>query len=308
MVSILCIEDQPEIRQEIAEELESAGHKVIQAADGLEGLKAAVEDKPDLIICDVMMPNMNGHELLVKIRNEVTDLADVPFLYLTSLSDREHFLEGVDLGADDYLTKPIDFELLHAKVRMFMRQVSRMAEKKQVEHIKLYKALVNEKPEEEEAEIQPLSITLVGREADGLPLIRAVLRDWGHKVTTISSGRSFVQQAGLTKSDITFLWFYTDDMRGDFVAKMIKQSAPSAELGARILVRPEAMEGMPDYSEDWDVDDLLVLPCDDTTLRAVIEKWTGDESSHDKARESGEPSPNADTRSHTGSLVGDRFW
>ena len=94
-------------------------------------------------------------------------------------------------------------------------------------------------------------------------------------------------------------------MRGDFVAKMIKQSAPNAEIGPRILVRPEAMEGMPDYSEDWDVDDLLVLPCDDVKLQAMIDKWTeGDDAN--AAEKDGESGRSAEAKS--GSLVGDRFW
>ena len=114
MRSILLIEDNDELRENTAEILELANYKVLTAANGKLGIQAALQQKPDLIICDVMMPELDGYGVLHLI-NKNPDLAAIPFIFLTAKSERSDLRKGMDMGADDYITKPFtDIELLNA--------------------------------------------------------------------------------------------------------------------------------------------------------------------------------------------------
>ena len=138
---ILCIEDEVDIRHVLVEELSDLGYDTIEAGDGEAGLDAIVQQRPDLVLCDISMPKMNGHVLLEELRSKHPDLADLPFIFLSALADREHVLAGKRLGVDDYLTKPIDFELLSATIDARLSQVTRMKARKESQMIKLYKAM-----------------------------------------------------------------------------------------------------------------------------------------------------------------------
>ena len=114
MKSILLIEDNDELRENTAEILELANYKVVSAANGKLGIKAALKNKPDLIICDVMMPELDGYGVLHLI-NKNTELSGIPFIFLTAKSERSDLRKGMEMGADDYITKPFtDIELLNA--------------------------------------------------------------------------------------------------------------------------------------------------------------------------------------------------
>jgi len=129
MRTILCIEDEPDIRESICEELVDAGFKVIEAGNGQEGLVAIQQNEPDLVLCDINMPVMDGSALLMCLRENYPDLAGVPFVFLSANADRNFVIAGKELGADDYLTKPIDFDLLIATIKARLGQVDRIQEK-----------------------------------------------------------------------------------------------------------------------------------------------------------------------------------
>jgi len=114
MKKVLLIEDNLEMRENTAEILELASYDVITAENGKLGVKLAQEHKPDLIICDIMMPELDGYGVL-HILSKDPNTATIPFIFLTAKSDRNDFRKGMNLGADDYLTKPFDeTELLDA--------------------------------------------------------------------------------------------------------------------------------------------------------------------------------------------------
>ena len=123
---ILCVEDEEALRRDIAEELVEAGYRVIEAADGEDALAQLTAVRPDLILCDISMPGMDGYGLLRQMQERAEDYADIPFMFLSALTDRREVVEGKLLGADDYLTKPIDFDLLLATVHARLRQVTRI--------------------------------------------------------------------------------------------------------------------------------------------------------------------------------------
>jgi CRP-like cAMP-binding protein/CheY-like chemotaxis protein len=114
MKKILLIEDNPDIRENTAEILDLSQYKVLTAENGKEGVQLALKELPDLIICDIMMPLLDGYGVLhVLSKNETT--AGIPFIFLTAKADRGDIRKGMSMGADDYLTKPFtDQELLSA--------------------------------------------------------------------------------------------------------------------------------------------------------------------------------------------------
>jgi DNA-binding response OmpR family regulator len=114
MARILLIEDNPEIRENITEILELAGYNVDNAPDGKAGVDLALAKRPDIIICDIMMPVLDGYGVLHLIQKH-PELNGVPFIFLTAKSERDEIRKGMESGADDYITKPFGgTELLNA--------------------------------------------------------------------------------------------------------------------------------------------------------------------------------------------------
>jgi eukaryotic-like serine/threonine-protein kinase len=105
MTRILVIEDEAALRQNIVETLQYEGFVIIEAENGLVGVQLALQYIPDLIVCDVMMPELDGYDVLRKLQSDAKT-AIIPFIFLTALADRQYVRYGMTLGADDYLTKP----------------------------------------------------------------------------------------------------------------------------------------------------------------------------------------------------------
>ena len=156
MPKVLCIEDEDDIRQIMVEELSDAGYEVVEAADGQGGLNAILNQKPDLVISDIGMPVMDGHDLLEVLRSDHPDLADMPFIFLTALADRNCIVKSKKLGADDYLTKPVDFEVLFATIESRLNQVERMNSRKERQFVKIYRS-VNEPAAHGEPDSAPVA-------------------------------------------------------------------------------------------------------------------------------------------------------
>jgi anti-anti-sigma factor len=114
MTTILAIEDESQIRENIQEILCLEGFNVLTAAHGKIGLQLAQEHIPDLIVCDVMMPELDGHQVLLALRQDPNTIR-IPFIFLSANAAKADFRKGMSLGADDYLTKPFTHnELLEA--------------------------------------------------------------------------------------------------------------------------------------------------------------------------------------------------
>ncbi|MEM0993597.1 MAG: response regulator [Bacteroidota bacterium] len=125
MKKILVIEDQLEVRENLVELLELSGYELYDAENGKLGVQLALSHQPDLILCDVMMPEMDGFGVL-RILEKRAETAGIPFIFLTAKAEKEDFRKGMNLGADDYITKPFDeIELLDA-VEMRLKKSERL--------------------------------------------------------------------------------------------------------------------------------------------------------------------------------------
>jgi len=122
---ILCIEDDRETAALIAEELAERGYDVNLAYDGREGFAAILRTMPDLVLSDISMPVMSGFELLERLTTLAPRFGNMPFVFLTALTDRDNELKGRQLGADDYVTKPIDFDVLQTIIDARLAGVAR---------------------------------------------------------------------------------------------------------------------------------------------------------------------------------------
>lgn len=125
--TILIIEDNNDIRESTAEILELSAYKVLQAANGKIGVELAQQHIPDLILCDIMMPELDGYGVLYLLSKN-SDTASIPFIFLTAKAERVDFRKGMEMGADDYLTKPFDdIELLNAIESRFAKREKQQA-------------------------------------------------------------------------------------------------------------------------------------------------------------------------------------
>ncbi len=114
MKKILVIDDNHDIRDNTGEILELSGYKVFTAENGKKGVDIAIKEKPDVIVCDIMMPELDGYGVLHLVRKN-PDMQDTPFIFLTAKTERSDQRKGMEMGADDYITKPFeDIELLNA--------------------------------------------------------------------------------------------------------------------------------------------------------------------------------------------------
>jgi putative two-component system response regulator len=118
--SILIIDDEPIARQSLEAILSGEGYELNFALDGIDGFQKAIKLHPDVILLDVMLPAVDGYEVCRQLRHEPS-LAEIPILFLTALDDRESRLRGLEAGADDFLSKPIDRLELRARLRTITR-------------------------------------------------------------------------------------------------------------------------------------------------------------------------------------------
>jgi CheY-like chemotaxis protein/CRP-like cAMP-binding protein len=128
MRTILVIDDNADIRENTAEILELAGYKTLIAENGKRGVDIALKEKPDIIVCDIMMPELDGYGVLHLLRKN-PDTLYIPFIFLTAKTERSDLRKGMEMGADDYITKPFeDIELLNA-VEMRLKKAEILEQK-----------------------------------------------------------------------------------------------------------------------------------------------------------------------------------
>jgi DNA-binding response OmpR family regulator len=192
---ILCVDDDLETVGLIAEELVDRGFQVSMAYDGEQGFQAILSKEPDLVLADITMPGLSGFDLLERLSGIAPRLNDMPFIYLTALSDRINELKGRRLGADDYVTKPIDFDILSSIITARLARVARTA-------------------------VWPQQVGLTEREAEALT--------WAARgKTSLEIG----QILGLTKRTVDF---HIDNARVKLSAATRMQAAVKAAAGQLI--------------------------------------------------------------------------
>jgi len=136
MTKVLIIEDNTDIRENVVEILNLSGYDVLDAEDGTKGVALATNNQPDLILCDIMMPGIDGYDVF-EILNNQEETKTIPFIFITAKSERTDVRKGMEMGADDYLTKPFDAtELINAiETRLKKKQIQQEFYSKSFENI-----------------------------------------------------------------------------------------------------------------------------------------------------------------------------
>ena len=146
---ILIVDDEKDILEFLTYNLKKRGYDVITANNGQEGLELAKKNCPDLILLDVMMPEMDGIEVCQQIR-KISNITDTYILFLTARSEDYSELAGFDAGADDYITKPIKPKLLISRIEAFLRRKNSVLDQIKIDNISInrseYKLIVNDQP------------------------------------------------------------------------------------------------------------------------------------------------------------------
>ena len=124
---ILCVEDDRESASLICEELTDRGFDAAAAHNGRDALASILKDPPDLVLSDIGMPGMSGFELLARLTSMAPRFESIPFMFLTAFGDQRNELKGWQLGADDYLSKPVDYDVLAARIGARLARVARNA-------------------------------------------------------------------------------------------------------------------------------------------------------------------------------------
>ena len=123
---VLIIEDNNDIRENVVEILELADYVVFAANNGKIGVSLALTHLPDIILCDIMMPELDGYGVLTLL-NKHTETESIPFIFLTAKAERADMRKGMDMGADDYLTKPFNLEELLLRVQNLLKRSNKQA-------------------------------------------------------------------------------------------------------------------------------------------------------------------------------------
>lgn len=144
MGHVLLVEDEVDLRDNLEIVLTHAGHQVSTAGNGREALALIEQSPPDLVVSDISMPVMTGLQMLAAIRNDHPTLAEMPVILLTALSDKEDVIAGREIGADDYLTKPVDYRVLVATIDSRLSRARQAGELKEKQFVRLFKGLKRE--------------------------------------------------------------------------------------------------------------------------------------------------------------------
>ena len=127
MSKILVVDDDTAINELIKINLELSGYEVVSAFDGIQGFTLAKQEMPDLIVLDVMMPDVDGYTVAKRVR-ENTSTKDIPILMLTAMGQLQDKVKGFDIGVDDYLVKPFEMEELQVRVRALLKRINAIPE------------------------------------------------------------------------------------------------------------------------------------------------------------------------------------
>ncbi len=130
MPRILVIDDDGPVRSDIAHQLQTWGYEVAEAANGRAGLRAVLDWSPDVVLSDIDMPDMSGYDLIDAIAEEGLTQASIGFFFISSLASRQNVLSGFGVGADEYLVKPVDYQMLRARLISFLRKRDIITHKK----------------------------------------------------------------------------------------------------------------------------------------------------------------------------------
>lgn len=218
MARILVIDDDQAIVELIKVNLDLLGHQVSTANDGMKGLALAQQNRPDLIVLDVMMPDLDGFTVCQRLRQNATT-AGIPVLMLTALGMTKDKVKGFDSGADDYLTKPFEIPELQVRVRALLRRAGSVPQSASLPEI-LTAGEITLVPENLQAKVKERVVKLTPTEFE---ILHCLMQHHGQ---TVSTGRLLEE-----------VWGYSPDDDVDTIRVHIRHLRTRLESGDRKYIR-----------------------------------------------------------------------
>lgn len=218
MSKILVVDDDKAIVELIKVNLEIQGHLVVTANDGHSGLAMAQQDSPDLIILDLMMPEVDGFTTCQRLRQNPST-KDIPILMLTALSSTENKIQGFDSGADDYLTKPFELPELYVRIRALLRRSGRTSKAQAIPEI-LHSGDLTLIPESREVKVAGQLVRLTPIEFE---VLHCLMQHHGQTVTT----SKLLQE----------VWGYSPDDDVDTIRVHIRHLRTRIELSGKKYIK-----------------------------------------------------------------------
>ncbi|MEP2707145.1 MAG: response regulator [Roseibium sp.] len=256
--TILCVEDEKLLLEDLRDELSDEGYRVLTASDGVAALEVLKTERPDLIICDMMMPKMDGPTLLKHIRENLKKLSHVPFIFLTAKATRDDLIAGKRLGVDDYLTKPVDYDLLLATVEASIGQMKRIEDQNNQKLRCLYKTLQNKRQTTVAHEPKPLRVSIITSKPNSIQPLSSAMTELGCQVSYISEDQLAKRSFSLSEIDILFM-VYSKVVH--YYLKYVTEDRPQGWSGETIILAPPKITvEQKNTITDSGVDDYIEYP------------------------------------------------
>ncbi len=262
---MLVVDDQPANLKIIAKRLAVSGHEVLTATNGLDGIRLARESVPDVILLDIMMPEMDGYEVIKRLKQE-PETSGIPIILLTSLDGVEDKVRGLDAGADDFLTKPVNQIELVARIRSLTKL------KRLREEIKKAGALIPPPPEDAEKgkPEDKKSIFIVEDDEKMLMQYKRILDNTGEYRTLIANNASgALAVLHKTVPDLILLDILLPDINGIELLKKIREDHPADDIPVIIVSILSDIKTKVEGIETG-ADDYLIKPVDRLEMLARI--------------------------------------
>ena len=235
VAKILCVEDEELLLADIEEELQEGGYQTLSARNGKEAIEILKEKKVDLVLCDIMMPMINGLTTLKLIRERLPQHDETPFIFLTAKATREDILMGRKLGADDYLTKPIDYDILLTTIETRLKQVERIRQTGKERLKQIYSEL-----ESRGHDKGPLKVALVADSQKFTRPIEGALNNLGCEVDFYHEGNLTKARQLIKNYDLCFLLY--SKVVHFYLSELVKAEGKQGHANS-ILLFKEKVDG-----------------------------------------------------------------
>ena len=266
---ILIVDDEPLTVKLLAAKLPPGQYETVWAFDGKEALGKVAEDLPDLILLDVMMPEMDGYEVTQILKND-PKTRDIPVILITALDGTDDKVKGLEAGADEFLNKPVNTTEFLSRVKSLLRLKQYQDQlKKHVESKDLFPESTNEGGRTSQECQEPASIILVEDDKKDAKLIQGYLNGEPYRVSVASSGEDTITRAQQEKVDLILLDILLPGMDGFEVCRRLKDSEETKNIQIVVITNLKDLESKIKGIEQG-ADDYLVKPINVHELKARV--------------------------------------
>ena len=276
---ILIVDDDPTNVKLLSAKLGDSNYTILKAYGGEEALQKAKSENPDLVLLDVMMPDMNGYDVTSQLKN-CTETSNIPIILVTALDGSDNKTKGLEAGADDFLNKPVHTAELKARVKSLLRlkrYCDQLKTRAQAEGMVLNPFFNDDNI----AELRMPNLLIVEDNATDAKLIKSLLNSLACNISTVHSGEEALSCCNNYKVDIMILDMLLPGLDGYEVVKQVKENASTQSTQIIVVTSLQDIESKIKGYEAG-VDDFLMKPINFNEFRARVNSLIKKKAYHDK--------------------------